>query len=93
MTTINTTVHIPEDILFQELAGEAVLLNIKTGKYYGLDDVGTRMWMLIQEHGRLEPVLSALLSEYEVEEQQLQTDLFKLVDDLVTHGLLAVDDQ
>ncbi|MBN2547783.1 MAG: PqqD family protein [Anaerolineales bacterium] len=92
MVTLETTLHVPKDVLFHELAGEAVLLNLVTGKYYGLDEVGTRMWMLLSEHKQIEPAYQALLDEYEVEPERLQSDLLKLADDLVAHGLLALNE-
>ena len=90
MPTLDSTIQIPQDVLFHELAGEAVLLNLETGKYFGLDEIGTRMWMLLSEHGRVEPVLRALLEEYDVEEAQLSHDLFELIDRLATNGLVQV---
>jgi hypothetical protein len=90
MTSLNTSIQVPPDILFHELSGEAVLLNLETGKYFGLDEVGTRMWLLLTEHSNLLPAYQALLQEYEVEEDQLQTDLIHLVDELALHGLLLV---
>lgn len=88
--TLQTTVQIPPDVLFHELGGEAVLLNLADGKYYGLDEVGTRMWALLSEHGRLEPAYRALLEEYEVEPAQLESDLLELVNRLASQGLLTI---
>ena len=90
MPTLDSTIEIPQDVLFHELAGEAVLLNLETGKYFGLDEVGTRMWMLLSEHGKVEPVLNALLGEYDVEEAQLSHDLFELIDRLAANGLVQI---
>jgi hypothetical protein len=91
MPTLQSTIHIPKDVLFREIAGEAVILNVATGIYYGLNDVGTRMWQLLAEHGCLDPAYQTLLSEYDVPSDQLQADLFKLVDDLSAKGLLQLD--
>ena len=92
MITIDSTLRVPEDVLFHELSGEAVILNLVSGKYYGLDEVGTRMWTLLSEHGRLEPAYRALLEEYDVDQERLQADLIKLVEDLSAQGLVQVDE-
>jgi len=47
--TLRDSIIIPDDVLFRELDGEAVLLNLKTGIYFGLNPVATRMWQLIVE--------------------------------------------
>ncbi|MEW5871918.1 MAG: PqqD family protein [Chloroflexota bacterium] len=88
MVTPKSSLSIPADVLFHELAGEAVLLNLATGKYFGLDEVGTRMWQLLAEHHQTEPVVQALLQEYDVPEEQLRSDLLVLVDKLIEHGLV-----
>lgn len=41
--SLPTRVEISPEVLFQELQGEAVLLNLTSERYYGLDDVGMRM--------------------------------------------------
>jgi hypothetical protein len=91
LTTLQTKITIPPDVLFREVSGEAVILNVANGKYYGLDNVGTRMWALLAEHLRLEPVHQALLEEYEVQPEILQADLIRLVDELAAQGLVTLD--
>lgn len=91
MASLTSTIHIPKDVLFHELGGEAVLLNLADGKYYGLDDVGTRMWTLLAEQGSLEAAYRAMLEEYDVDAQTLQNDLFALVERLAAQGLLVIE--
>ena len=43
--------QVTEDVLFQTVYDEAVLLNLNNDRYYGLDNVGARMWQLLAEHG------------------------------------------
>ena len=92
MATLESRISVPEDVFFRETGGEAVLLNLESGKYYGLDEVGTRMWTLLTQHGQVVPAYRALLDEYDVTEEQLQQDLLSLVNELVSHGLLQVDE-
>ena len=92
MSSKPTRYRVPEDILFHELSGEAVLLNLASGQYYSLDEIGTRMWALLTEHGEIEPVIAALLGEYQVTEQQLRSDIEKLVSEFTAQGLLIRDE-
>lgn len=68
-------VTIPDDVVFRDLAGEAVILNLARGTYFGLNEVGTRMWNLLAEHGSSEQALAVLLEEYKVEEAPLRQDI------------------
>ncbi len=92
MSTLASKTTIPKDVVFRDLDGEAVILNLQTGKYYGLDQVGTRMWNLLAQHGQVEAAYRALLDEYDVSEEQLQHDLLDLIDRLAGHGLVQVDE-
>jgi hypothetical protein len=72
-------VAIPETVLFRDLDGEAVLLATDSGKYFGLNEVGTRMWSLLRLHGDVEAVCQTLLAEYNVPEERLREDVARFV--------------
>jgi len=88
--TLDSRVQVRDGVLFQELQGEAVLLNLDSGTYFGLDAVGTRMWQLILEHERLAEVVQSVVAEYEVAEENCSADLLALVRKLETQGLVTV---
>jgi hypothetical protein len=90
MTTLESSVQIPDDVLFRDLSGEGILLNLATGKYFRLDQVGTRMWVLLAEKGQIRAAYRALLEEFDVDEDRLHQDLLVLVDKLASHGLVVV---
>ena len=92
MATLKSRISVGHNVQFQEVDGEAVLLNLESGKYFGLDQVGTRMWQLLTEHGQVESALRLLLQEYDVTEDRLQQDLIALIDQLASHGLAQVAD-
>ena len=83
-------VTVPSDVLFRELEGESVILNLKTENYFGLDEVGTRMWALLSGSGSVKAALDALLDEYDVDAATLRKDLEALVEKLSEQGLLEV---
>jgi hypothetical protein len=88
--SFSTRVSVPPEVLVQELAGESVLLDLTSERYFGLDDVGTRMWKALAEGPSIQASYDVLLSEYEVDAEQLRRDLTGLVEQLVEHGLLHV---
>jgi len=90
--TLETKIHIPKDVLFREIAGEAVILNLQTGKYFGLDEVGTRMWQLLAQHNQIAPALNELTEEYDTTKDQLEHDMLELVDKLASQQLLKIDE-
>jgi hypothetical protein len=83
-----TQYKIPEQVVVQNVSGESVLLNLDNGKYYGLDEIGTRMLELMREHGDVEQLIAPLLAEYDVSEEVLRKDLDELLAQLVDAGLV-----
>ena len=75
-----------------DLEGEAVILNLKNGIYYGLDPVGARIWNLIQTPTTAGEVRDALVNEYEVEPGRCESDLLALLQKLAAEGLIEVKD-
>jgi hypothetical protein len=83
-----STFKIAENVLFQEVDGEAVLLSLDEGCYYGLDELGTRIWKLINQDLDSEGVVAAIVEEYEVEADQARRDLDRFLTDLRESGLI-----
>jgi len=74
-----------------DVEGEAAILNLKNGVYYGLNPIGARIWTLIQEPQQVAKLRDQLLTEYEVDPTRLETDVRQLLADLAEHGLIEVN--
>ena len=90
MPTIDSRVQVNEDVLFQELQGEAVLLNLKSGIYFGLDPIGTRIWQLFAQHDTLSEIVQVITGEYDVARDRCEADLVALVTELERQGLIRL---
>ena len=73
-----------------EIVGEAVILNLKSGVYYGLNEVGNRTWNLIQKPETVKGIKNTLLEEYDVEPESCEQDLLALLQELEAVGLIDV---
>ena len=83
----------PEHVMFRELDGEAVLLNLNNEMYYGLDEVGTRMWTLLTTSESVQAAMDKLLEEFDVAAETLEQDLAKMIKELQANGLLETVDE
>lgn len=88
--TLDTIVSISDDAVFRELEGESVVLNLQTGTYYGLDEVGTRAWRAIEPKGALRQALDGVLQDFETAPATAEADLLELASALVDKGLWTV---
>ena len=77
------------DVVSRVLDGEAVLLDLASGKYLGLNAVATRAWELFGAGKTLGEVRAALLDEFEVTRDVLDRDLDELLRDMQERGLIV----
>lgn len=87
---LNARMIVPDHILFQEVTGNAALLNLDTETYYGLDDVGTRMWQAMETSATIGDAARALTEVYDAPLETLQNDIVQLVLDLQKSGLVGL---
>lgn len=88
---MSRTIHISSRVLCREVHGEAVLLDLASQQYFGLDEVATRIWQLLAEHGRREPVLAALEREFDADRVTLAADFDRFVERLDEAGLVSFE--
>ncbi len=74
-----------------DLGGEAVILNMNTGIYHGLNEVGAFVWNLIEQPQLVQDIQQMLLQEYEIEASVCTKDLFALLKDLQDAELIEVE--
>ena len=80
----------PPDVIAREIDGETVLLDLEGGNYYGLDEIGTRMWVLLTTSPTIEAAFEVLLGEFDVDSGTLREDLTALVTRLTDEKLLEL---
>lgn len=86
----NSIVVSVKNQISSDLGGEAVILNMNTGTYHGLNEVGAFVWNLIDQPQVVKDIQQKLLQEYEIEALICTKDLFALLNDLHGEGLIEV---
>ena len=86
-------ISIPDDVLISGLQEESVILNLDSERYYGLDDVGTRMFSVLTSSNSIQAAYDELVKEYDIDHDTLRKDLFSLVEKLLEQGLVEVTTQ
>lgn len=81
-----------QDFLVQVVKGEAVLLNSKTGDYFGLNEVGSDFYQLVDGKKGLEEIIDLLDEEYDVKREVLKADVENLVARLLEKKILLDGD-
>ena len=71
-----------------DLPGEKVILDLNSDHYFGMNAVASRIWTLIQEPIETGDIVEKLLEEYEVEREQAERDVERLLAEMKEKGLV-----
>ncbi len=82
-----------KDQISCDLDGEAAILNLKSGTYFGLDPVGATIWSLIVQPRPVVEIRNELIDRFDVEGERCSRDLLQLLGELHAHGLIQVLDE
>jgi Coenzyme PQQ synthesis protein D (PqqD) len=89
----NSIVVASPDQVSSDLSGESVILNLKSGTYFGLNEVGSSIWQFIQEPRTVSDVCESILAEYDVDAQTCETEVQALLVDLLAARLVEIRDE
>jgi hypothetical protein len=88
--SINSTIQATQQLVASNLGGEVVILNLKDGTYYSLDDVGVVVWDILQQPCSIWQLCMAVMEQYEVDSAQCTEDILALLEDMLSVGLIEV---
>jgi hypothetical protein len=87
---MGSVVAATRDHVAAEVGDEVVILSLKDEVYYGLGDVGARVWELVQQPRRVSELRDAIVAEYDVSGERAGRDLLDLLAELAERGLVDV---
>ena len=83
--------RLPQHVVHRSFVAETVVLNLRTGKYHGLNPTAGRMLEAIDSAATVKAAVPELCGEYGVGEEQVESDLLALCRGLLERGLIDVD--
>lgn len=92
MTALSMTdrVRVPEpEVAARVIEGEAIIINLASGMYYSLDEVGGAVWSLLERGHSLEEGAAAIAARYGIGEERARADIRRLVGELHDEGLVV----
>lgn len=90
--TLPKKVKVSDNVLFQEIDNEYVLLNMETEQYFGLNEIGAKLWHSIAEYGDVDNALEQIMKAYDVAEDTLKKDISSLLTELSNEQLVTFED-
>ena len=86
----SSKIVVSEDVVSCDLGGETAMLEMKEGVYYGLNEMGTIIWELIQKPVTVQEIIDHILEEYDVDEETCFQDLVELVQEMIKNHLVEI---
>lgn len=87
---LHAQVSVPQTVVVQEIGGEAVLVDLHGGFYYGLNGTATEMWRMLVERQTPAAALERLKQTQSAPVEVLERDLLRLTEDLLRRKLLTL---
>jgi Coenzyme PQQ synthesis protein D (PqqD) len=78
------------DVIQQSTANATVLLHLKSGKYYALDDIGIDIWNLCDGNKTLAEIISQIATDYDAPVDTIEKDVSDLLEDLAREQLIVI---
>lgn len=82
------TLKISPHVVFRELGEGAVLLDVQSERYFGLDAIGVDVWKLLGASGDVSEIVEALSQRYGVSRERISEDVCRLLEELESANLL-----
>lgn len=77
------------DLEVRVLDGEAVILNVRTGAYFGTNPVGTEVWQAYSDGKTVAEAVDAVVARFDVDAEQAEADVLAFTGSLLKGGLLS----
>ncbi len=87
-----SSIRLPQHVVHRTFVAETVVLNLRTGKYHGLNPTAGRMLEALESADSVGAAVPELASEYGIEESKIEADLIVLCRGLLERGLIEISD-
>jgi hypothetical protein len=91
--SFSARIRVPDQVLISNQQSESVMLNLQSERYFGLDEVGTRIFNLLTTSASIQAAYELLLAEYDVDSEVLRQDLIEVIEKLSAQGLVEISDE
>ena len=74
------------------LNDEVAILNLQSGMYFGLDEVGAYIWQAVNEPRPLTEICTMVLDSFEIDPERCKIDVFDFITKLEKEGLVELEE-
>lgn len=88
---LSSVYTLSDDVITRKVADETVMLHLGSGTYFSLDQIGSRVWEILDQTTdvTLGQICDILFSEFDVKREVLERDIFHLLAQLESSNLAS----
>ncbi|MBT5873731.1 MAG: lasso peptide biosynthesis PqqD family chaperone [Candidatus Latescibacteria bacterium] len=90
---LQTMIKASDEIVSSKLDDQVVMMSIDKGAYFGLDEIGSRIWELLASPRTVSGLCSILIQEYDVPREECEQDILALLNELAEKNLLQITEE
>jgi hypothetical protein len=87
----DTVIHRTASVLTAEVDKQIVMMDIESGRYLGLDDIGSVIWKRLETPRTLGDLVDSLVEDYDAERAVIAQDVRELLKEMATQGIVGFD--
>jgi hypothetical protein len=86
----DTLISRSTSVLTAGVSRETVMMSVETGRYYGLDDIGSKIWQGLEAPRRFGQLVDQLVADYDADRATIADDVRKLIVEMAAHDLVKL---
>ena len=90
LLSLSSLVRVSSEYISSETTDGSIIFQADSGSYFGLNEIGTQIWKLIQETKSIADIRDAIVSEYAVSSEVCLQDILAILDRLASQKLIEV---
>lgn len=84
-------IEVSSEISWRDVNGETIILNLKTGEYFTLNDTGKILWKGICESQKPSEIVLSLANEYNIDYKEVERDVLDFISGLLQKEVLIME--
>jgi coenzyme PQQ synthesis protein D (PqqD) len=87
-----STFTIPENVAWRNVNEEIVILKLKSGEYYTLNEVGRHIWQAISDQQNVEGITNHIVDQFEVTFEKAMEDVMTFLDKMLKESVVSLNE-
>ena len=88
-----STFSIPESVAWRNVNEEIVILKLKSGEYYTLNEVGQLIWQAISDQQNVEGIAKHVVDQFDVTYEKAMEDVMKFLDNMLKESVVSLNEK